>query len=116
MVGTYVYSMLPGMNGPDVSGKAIANLEVESLATSRRPSTVTPSTARPGCWTRGRQSKDDRGVVHVETRGDNQDGKLVCVFRRKVMVPKKSYLEQRAASSPADRSRSRTRTGRGRPP
>ena len=33
-------------------------------------------------------SKNDRGVVAVETRGYNQDGTLVCVFRRRVMVPK----------------------------
>ena len=33
------------------------------------------------------RSKDDRGVVYVETRGYNQDGTVVCVFRRKVMVP-----------------------------
>jgi acyl dehydratase len=33
-------------------------------------------------------SKNDRGVVSVETRGYNQDGTLVCIFRRRVMVPK----------------------------
>ena len=31
MVGNYIYSLLLGMSVPDVSGKAIANLEVESL-------------------------------------------------------------------------------------
>src|SRR5437763_12670374 len=31
VVGHYVYSILLGMSVPDVSGKAIANLEVESL-------------------------------------------------------------------------------------
>ena len=31
-------------------------------------------------------SKDDRGVVTVETKGLNQDGEEVCYFRRKVMV------------------------------
>ena len=36
-------------------------------------------------------SKDDRGVVHVETKGYNQDGTLVCIFRRKVMVPKENW-------------------------
>ena len=35
------------------------------------------------------RSKPDRGVVSVETRGYNQDGTLVCVFKRKVMVPKR---------------------------
>jgi hypothetical protein len=46
------------------------------------------------------RSKDDRGVVHVETRGHNQDGTLVCVFRRKVMVPKQSYLDARGGDQP----------------
>src|SRR6476646_4122018 len=31
VVGNYIYSLLLGMSVPDVSGKAIANLEVESL-------------------------------------------------------------------------------------
>ena len=46
------------------------------------------------------KSKDDRGVVHVETIGYNQDGKVVCIFRRKVMVPKSSYLEARGGEQP----------------
>ena len=46
------------------------------------------------------KSKDDRGVVHVETIGYNQDGKVVCIFRRKVMVPKDSYLEARGGEQP----------------
>jgi acyl dehydratase len=45
-------------------------------------------------------TKDDRGVVHVETTGCNQDGTLVCVFRRKVMVPKQSYLDARGGEQP----------------
>jgi hypothetical protein len=28
-------------------------------------------------------------VVSVETRGYKQDGTLVCIFRRRVMVPKR---------------------------
>ncbi len=43
VVGNYVYSLLLGMSVPDVSGKAIANLEVESL--------------RHVCWTRPRRSR-----------------------------------------------------------
>ncbi len=31
VVGNYVYSLLLGMSVPDVSGRAIANLEVETL-------------------------------------------------------------------------------------
>ena len=39
-------------------------------------------------------------MVHVETKGHNQDGTLVCVFRRKVMVPKQSYLDARGGEQP----------------
>ena len=45
-------------------------------------------------------AKDDRGVVHVETIGYNQDGTVVCIFRRKVMVPKDSYLDARGGEQP----------------
>jgi acyl dehydratase len=45
-------------------------------------------------------SKDDRGVVYVETRGYKQDGTVVCVFRRKVMVPRRSYGEARGGDQP----------------
>jgi acyl dehydratase len=45
-------------------------------------------------------SKNDRGVVTVETRGYKQDGTMVCVFRRRVMVPKKAYAGQPLPSFP----------------
>ena len=45
-------------------------------------------------------SKDDRGVVHVETIGYKQDGTVVCVFRRKVLVPKSNYLADRGGEQP----------------
>jgi acyl dehydratase len=89
VVGNYVYSLLLGMSVRDVSGQAIANLEIESLR-HLKPTfhgdtlygetevlEVTPSASKP-----------DRGVVYVETRGFNQHGELVCTFRRKVLVPK----------------------------
>jgi acyl dehydratase len=101
VVGNYVYSLLLGMSVPDVSGKAIANLEVESLRhvkptfhgdTIYGETTVLDKTES--------RSKDDRGVVHVETRGYNQDGVVVCAFRRRVRVPKKSYGEARGGEQP----------------
>ena len=95
VVGNYIYSLLLGMSVSDVSGKAIANLEVESLKhvhptfhgdTIYGETTVLEMTES--------RSKTDRGVVQVETRGVNQDGVLVCVFRRKVMVPKRPAAER----------------------
>ncbi len=101
VVGNYVYSLLLGMSVPDVSGKAIANLEVESLrhvAPTFHGDTLYGETTVLDKWES--TSKDDRGVVHVETIGYNQDGKVVCIFRRKVMVPKASYLEARGGEQP----------------
>ena len=101
MVGNYVYSILLGMSVPDISGKAIANLEVESLrhvAPTFHGDTLYGETTVLDKWES--TSKDDRGVVHVETIGYNQDGKVVCIFRRKVMVPKQSYLDARGGEQP----------------
>ena len=52
VVGNYIYSLLLGMSVPDVSGKAIANLEVESLK-HVAPTFHGDSTARPPCWPSG---------------------------------------------------------------
>ncbi|HEX2771700.1 MAG TPA: MaoC family dehydratase [Micromonosporaceae bacterium] len=92
VVGNYIYSLLLGMSVPDVSGKAIANLEVESLrhvAPTFHGDTIYGETTVLDKRESG--SKPDRGVVSVETRGYKQDGTLVCVFRRRVMVPKKEF-------------------------
>jgi acyl dehydratase len=97
----YVYSILLGMSVPDISGKAIANLEVESLRhvapTFHRDTLSGETTVLDKTESR---SKDDRGVVHVETIGYNQAGKVVCIFHRKVMVPKNSCLEARGGKQP----------------
>ncbi|HET8681441.1 MAG TPA: MaoC family dehydratase [Micromonosporaceae bacterium] len=101
VVGNYVYSLLLGMSVPDVSGKAIANLEVESLrhvAPTFHGDTIYGETTVLD--KRESRSKPDRGVVSVETRGYNQDGTLVCVFRRRVMVPKQEYAGPEHPSFP----------------
>jgi len=101
VVGNYVYSLLLGMSVPDVSGKAIANLEIESLrhvAPTFHGDTIYGETTVLDKWES--TSKDDRGVVHVETIGYKQDGTVVCIFRRKVMVPKENYLEARGGEQP----------------
>ena len=98
VVGNYIYSLLLGMSVPDVSGLAIANLEVESLRhvapTFHGDTIYGETTVRAKRLT----SKGDRGVVEVETRGYKQDGTVVCVFRRKVMVPTEAYLKERGGA------------------
>jgi acyl dehydratase len=100
VVGNYIYSLLLGMSVPDVSGQAIANLEVESLkhvAPTFHGDTIYGETTVLG---KRLTSQGDRGVVEVETRGYKQDSTLVCVFRRKVMVPTETYVKERGGAQP----------------
>src|SRR3954467_7616121 len=103
VVGNLVYSLVLGMSVPDVSGAAIANLEVEELK-HRMPTfhgdTIYAETVV--LEKRLSESRPDRGVVTVETRGFNQRGEEVCYFRRKVMVPKRDAVRarQRPYTSP----------------
>jgi acyl dehydratase len=90
VVGNFVYSLVLGMSVPDVSGKAIANLEVETL--QHKKPTFHGDTIRAETVVlevKESESRPDRGVVTVETRGMNQRGEEVCYFKRKVMVPKR---------------------------
>jgi acyl dehydratase len=94
VVGNLVYSLALGMSVPDVSGKAIANLEVESIkhaAPMFHGDTLYAETRVLD--KRESSSKPDRGVVTVETRGYNQDGQEVLSFRRKVLVPKRGTFD-----------------------
>ncbi len=87
VVGNLVYSLVLGMSVPDVSGAAIANLEVESLRHARptfHGDTIYAETRVLD--KRASSSKRDRGVVTVETKGLNQRAEEVCSFRRKVLV------------------------------
>ena len=96
VVGNLVYSLVLGMSVPDVSGAAIANLEVEEL--KHKMPTFHGDTIYAETKVldkRESQSRPDRGVVTVETRGYNQRGEEVCYFRRKVMVPKRDAVKPR---------------------
>jgi acyl dehydratase len=95
VVGNLVYSLVLGMSVPDVSGSAIANLEVESL--SHKAPTFHGDTiyAETRVLDTRESSKGDRGVVTVETKGLNQDGGEVCYFRRRVLVWKRDHAPAR---------------------
>lgn len=88
VVGTYVLSVVVGMSVPDVSGRAIANLEYERIAHDG-PVFVgdTLYAETEVLEARVSKSKPDRGVVYVETRAHNQRGERVLSLRRRVLVP-----------------------------
>ena len=103
VVGNLVYSLVLGMSVPDVSGKAIANLEIESLRHARPTFHGDTIYARTTVLDkRESQSKPDRGIVSVETFGYNQRGEEVCYFKRKVMVPKREAAKARMRPYPTD--------------
>jgi acyl dehydratase len=96
VVGNLVYSLILGMSVPDVSGAAIANLEIETLVHKN------PTFHGDTIYAETRvlekiesKSKQDRGIVVVETKGFNQDGLEVCYFRRRVMVWKRDAMPER---------------------
>lgn len=106
VVGNLVYSLATGISVPDVSGRAIANLEIENL---KHPAPVfhgdtiycetevlevTPS-----------KSKPDRGIVKVKTITYNQDGVIVCEFVRKVMVPTRESVGEEQPARPAPKAK-----------
>lgn len=88
VVGNLVYSLALGISVPDVSARAIANLEIESL---KHPAPVfhgdTIYAETEVLEVAPSKSKPDRGIVKVRTIAYNQDGVVVCEFTRKVMIP-----------------------------
>ena len=91
VAGHMIYSTALGMSVPDVSGLAIANLEVhylkhpapvfheDTIYAETEVLAVTPS-----------KSKPDRGIVRVKTTVRKQDGTVVCEFERSVLIPKRN--------------------------
>ena len=91
VVGTLVFSLAVGITVPDVSGKAIANLDYECIKH------LNPVFIGDTIYVRSKildkresKSKTDRGIVYVESTAYNQDGVDVLTFRRHILVKKRS--------------------------
>jgi acyl dehydratase len=88
VVGTLIYSLLLGISVPDTSGKAIAALGTESL---RHLAPVFHGDTLYGESTvaakRLSKSRPDAGIITIDTQGRNQDGLVMCEFRRSFLVP-----------------------------
>jgi len=91
VLGPLVYSVVIGMTVADISGRAIANLEVESLLHPKPSFHGDTIYAVTKVLEVKETSKGDRGIVTVETIGTSQRGDQVCSYTRKVLVPKKNH-------------------------
>lgn len=91
VLGPLVFSVGIGMTVADVSGRAIANLEIERI-THERPTFIGDTLYSESTVLDTRESKQgDRGTVTVETRVLNQRGERVMTFRRTALVPRKHH-------------------------
>lgn len=85
-------SILVGMSVSDVSQKAIANLGWREI---KLPHPVFAGDTLYGesevLEKRESQSRPTAGIVGVRTTGKNQDGKIVCVFDRSILIAKAGH-------------------------
>jgi acyl dehydratase len=91
VLGPLVFSIGIGMTVADVSGKAIANLEIEKIV-HHAPTFIGDTLYSESTVLAKRESRQgDRGTVSVETRVLNQRGECVMTFRRTALVPMKHH-------------------------
>lgn len=88
--GTLVFCLAVHLTVLDISGQAIANLgyeQIDHLAPTFINDTIYSRTII--LEKKESKSKNDRGIVYVETIGSNQNGVDVIRFRRKILIKKK---------------------------
>ena len=90
VVGPLVMSLVVGMSVPDTSGKAIANLEYESVK-HKEPVFIGDTIYAESeiLETKPSRNRKDRGVVFIESRGLNQRTETVLTLRRRFLVPRR---------------------------
>jgi acyl dehydratase len=91
VLGPLVFAIGIGMTVADVSGRAIANLEIERIVHDA-PVFIGDTIYSESTVLATRESRQgDRGTVSVETRVVNQRGERVMTFRRTALVPKRNH-------------------------
>lgn len=90
--GTLVFCLAVHLTVMDISGKAIANLTYENI------DHLNPTFINDTIYSKTEvlsktesNTKNDRGVVYVETVGYNQNDSDVIRFRRKILIKKRNY-------------------------
>jgi len=90
--GTLVFCLAVHLTVLDISGKAIANLEYESI-NHLKPTFINDTiySKTEVLEKRDSKSKNDRGIIYVETTGYNQNNVDIIRFRRKILVKKRNH-------------------------
>ena len=101
VLGPLVFAIGIGMTVADVSGRAIANLEIERIVHDG-PVFIGDTIYSESTVLAVRESRQgDRGTVTVETRVSNQRGERVMTFRRTALVPRRSHATLGEGKLPA---------------
>ncbi|MFL2815949.1 MAG: MaoC family dehydratase [Alphaproteobacteria bacterium] len=88
VVSPYTLSLLIGMSVSDCSQKAIANLgmdEVKFTAPVFHGDTIYGSSEV--LEKRESKTRKGQGIVTIKTTGTNQNGDIVCTFKRQILIP-----------------------------
>jgi acyl dehydratase len=101
VLGPLVFSIGIGLTVADVSGKAIANLEIQRIVHDQ-PTFIGDTLYAESTVLDTRESRQgDRGTVTVETRVLNQRGERVMTFHRTALVPKRNHATLGQGKLPA---------------
>jgi acyl dehydratase len=101
VLGPLVFAIGIGMTVADVSGRAIANLEIERIVHDG-PVFIGDTIYSESTVLAVRESRrGDRGTVTVETRVSNQRGERVMTFRRTALVPRRTHATLGEGTLPA---------------
>ena len=91
VLGPLVFSIGIGLTVADISGRAIANLEIEKITHDHPTFNGDTLYAQTRILDKRESRQGDRGIVQVETWAINQRGERVLTFRRTILVPKRNH-------------------------
>lgn len=88
----FTVALMVGMSVSDVSQKAVANLGWQDIRLTHPlfPGDTLYAESKV-IEKRESNSRPEQGIVTVETTGRNQHGKVVCTFRRSMLIWKRGF-------------------------
>jgi itaconyl-CoA hydratase len=92
VVSPYTLALLIGMSVSDISQKTIANLGMDEVRFTKPVFAGDTLYAESEVLEiRESKSRPGQGIVTVRTLGRNQDGTVVCSFRRSMLIPARGH-------------------------
>jgi acyl dehydratase len=92
VVSPYTLALCIGMSVTDCSQKAIANLGMDEVKfTAPVFAGDTLYAESEVLEKRESKSRPGQGIVTIVTRGFNQDGTMVCTFKRNMLIPGRGH-------------------------